>query len=65
MQRDVAEVATEPGSHGTGGGMVGQGGGDDTRNDRPGFTEAGSQDQGEQLRFVADFGERDDGSGDE
>ncbi|MNN79996.1 hypothetical protein D3C81_1966860 [compost metagenome] len=65
MQCRVAEEAAEPGTHGASGGMVGQGGGDDAGDDRPRLAEAGSENEREQLRLVADFGEGNDGGGDQ
>src|SRR5690606_32121296 len=43
----------------------GQGGDQDAGDDRPRPAELGGEEEGEQLRLVADFGERDDGGGDE
>ncbi|VDO18237.1 unnamed protein product [Brugia timori] len=45
--------------------MVDDGGGEDARHDRPGFSETGCQQEGEQLGLVAHFGERDDTGRDE
>ncbi|MNY44693.1 hypothetical protein D3C86_1797420 [compost metagenome] len=45
--------------------MVGHGGDQDAPDDRPGAAEAGGEQQGEQLRLVADFGEGDEAGGDE
>ena len=45
--------------------MVGDGGDEDARDDGPGRAETRGQQQRQQLCLVADFGERDDASGDE
>ena len=65
MQGRIREEAAEPGTYRTGGGMVGQGRGDDAGDDRPGFAKARSQDQGKELRLVADFGQGNDCGGNE
>ncbi|MNN82089.1 hypothetical protein D3C81_1989810 [compost metagenome] len=65
MQGRIAEEAADPRPHGTGCGMVGQGGGDDAGDDRPGFAEAGSENECEQLRLVADLGQGNDSGGDQ
>jgi hypothetical protein len=40
--------------------MVGQGRGDDAGDDGPGLAKTGSEDECEQLRLVADFGQGND-----
>jgi hypothetical protein len=40
--------------------MVGQGRGDDAGDDRPGFAKASGENEREQLRLVADFGQGND-----
>src|SRR5690606_31847454 len=57
------EETGDPVTDGAGGEVVGQGGEHYAPDDRPGAAEAGGQEQGEQLRLVADFGEGDDSGG--
>ncbi|MNW03178.1 hypothetical protein D3C71_1990790 [compost metagenome] len=63
MQHRIREETADPGAHCTGGRMVGQGRGDDTGDDRPGLAETGSENEREQLRLVADFGQGNDCGG--
>ena len=65
MQHRIGEETAEPGAYRAGCRMVGQGRRDDTGNDRPGFAKPCSQNEREQLRLVADFGQGNDCSGDE
>ena len=60
VQHRIREETPEPGAHGTGRRMVGQGRGNDAGDDRPGLAKAGSKDECEQLRLVADFGQGND-----
>ncbi|MNV29458.1 hypothetical protein D3C71_1206860 [compost metagenome] len=63
MQQRIREETSDPGAHRTGRRVVGQGRGNDAGDDRPGFAEAGSENEREQLRLVADFGQGNDCGG--
>jgi hypothetical protein len=55
-----AHVGGDPRTERTRQAMVGDGGQQDAKDDGGRFFEPGCQQEGEQLRLVADFGERDD-----
>jgi hypothetical protein len=55
----------QPDSGRAGEGVVGEGGDEDAGHDRPRLAELAGEDEGEQLRLVADLGKRDDAERDE
>ena len=67
IQRSICgpDQGGEPGAERAGQRVVGQGGDKDAGDDGPGLAETRSEDEGEQLRLVAHFGEGDDAGGDE
>ena len=65
VQHRIREETADPGAYRTGCRMVGQGRGDDAGDDRPGFAKAGGENEREQLRLVADFGQGNDCGGNE
>lgn len=60
VQGHIREETAEPGTYRTCGGVVGQGRGHDAGNDWPRLAKAGGENEGEQLRLVADFGQGND-----
>jgi hypothetical protein len=55
--------ARDPGAKRAGNPMIGEGSDQNAQDDGNGFAEFGGQNKGQQLRFVADFGEGDNASG--
>ena len=57
------QVGAEPGAEACGDQVIEQGRGHDPGEDRPGPPKPGRQHQGQELRFVADLGQRDQSEG--